>query len=322
MRGIRLGAHVLEAPVVFLAPMAGVSDLPFRQLCKSFGASATVTEMLASDIRLWTTSKSRHRLSHRLEPGPRIVQLVGNDPVDLANAARANVAAGAEVIDLNLGCPAKKVCKRAAGSALLGEPDRVRILIRSLVAAVSVPITVKIRLGLNRESINAPDIARIAQDEGVAMLTVHGRTRACGFRGQSDTVAISRVVAAVEIPVIANGDIDSPEKAAQVLAETGAAGVMIGRAAQGKPWLPGQIRAALAGRKIPTTPQGETLGRLVLTHIEDLHRHYGEEMGVRIARKHIGWYLAGIESGERRRILELDGASAQLAQVERCFQAY
>jgi tRNA-dihydrouridine synthase B len=319
---MQLGTHVFPDPVVFLAPMAGVSDRPFRILCRQLGASAAVSEMITSDARLWHTDKTRNRMDHAAEPMPRIVQLLGNDPDALAQAARDNVARGAQVIDLNLGCPAKKVCRTAAGSALLADESLVERLLRALTGAVEVPITLKMRLGVDRDHMNAPRIARIAQDAGVSMLSVHGRTRACGYRGETDYDGIARVVEAVDIPVLANGDISSPEQAFAVLNRTGAAGIMIGRAAQGRPWLPGQIRAALAGQKVPPAPCGEALRQLVRTHIAELHRQYGPEQGLRIARKHIGWYLERHRPGaDRRPILEITDATRQLAAIDAMFSA-
>ena len=319
---MKLGAHIFPDPVVFLAPMAGVSDRPFRVLCRQLGASAAVSEMITSDTRLWHTDKSRNRMDHTDEPGPRIVQLLGNEPDALARAARDNVARGAQVIDLNLGCPAKKVCRTAAGSALLADESLVERLLRALTGAVGVPVTLKMRLGVDREHVNAPRIARIAQDAGVSMLSVHGRTRACGYRGQADYDAIARVVGAVDIPVLANGDISSPEQAISVLNRTGAAGVMIGRAAQGRPWLPGQIRASLAGQSVTPAPCGDALRQLVRAHILELHRQYGLEQGLRIARKHIGWYLEQNRPGvDRRPVLELTDATRQLAAIDALFSA-
>jgi tRNA-dihydrouridine synthase B len=315
-----LGTHELPDPVVFLAPMAGVSDRPFRVLCRRLGASAAVSEMVTSDTRLWHTAKSRHRLDHRDEPGPRIVQLLGNDPDALAEAARENVARGADIIDLNLGCPAKKVCNRAAGSALLGDEALVERLLVTLKAAVSVPVTLKMRLGLDHERVNAVQIARLAEAAGVAMISVHGRTRACGYRGSVDYDAIAAVVAAVRIPVLANGDITSPEQACAVIARTGAAGVMIGRGAHGRPWLPGQIRAALAGRPVAAPPRGAALGRLILAHVAAVHRQYGPEQGLRIARKHIDWYLEhNRPEVDRIPLLALTDASRQLDALAALF---
>ena len=315
-----LGHHHLADPVVFLAPMAGVSDRPFRILCRSLGASAAVSEMVTSDTRLWHTAKSRHRLDHRGEPGPRIVQLLGNEPGALAMAAQENVANGADIIDLNLGCPAKKVCNKAAGSALLADEPLVERLLRALTAAVSVPVTLKMRLGIDRDHLNAVRIASLAESAGVAMISVHGRTRDCGYRGEVDYDAIARVVDAVAIPVLANGDIITPEQARAVIQRTGAAGVMLGRGAQGRPWLPGQIRAALSGRPIPPAPVGSALARLVLGHVTALHRQYGPEQGLRIARKHIGWYLArNRPEVDRRRFLAIADARGQLAALSQLF---
>ncbi|TVP86884.1 MAG: tRNA dihydrouridine synthase DusB [Thioalkalivibrio sp.] len=315
-----LGSHDIPDPVVFLAPMAGVSDRPFRVLCRRLGASAAVSEMVTSDTRLWHTAKSRHRLDHRGEPGPRIVQLLGNDPDALARAARENVARGADIIDLNLGCPAKKVCNRAAGSALLGDEALVERLLITLKGAVSVPLTLKMRLGLDRDHVNAVRIARLAEAAGVDMISVHGRTRACGYRGDVDYDAIAAVVAAVGIPVLANGDINSAEQARAVMARTGAAGVMVGRGAQGRPWLPGQIRAALAGRPLIAPPRGPELGRLIHDHVAAVHRQYGPEQGLRIARKHIGWYLQhNRPEVDRRPLLALTDSSRQLDALAALF---
>ena len=297
---MQLGPWHFPEPAVFLAPMAGVSDRPFRLLARRFGASAAVSEMVTSDTRLWDSDKSRHRLDHRREPRPRIVQLLGNEPGALATAARENVARGADVIDLNLGCPAKKVCSRAAGSALMGEPERVHELLAALTAAVDVPVTLKMRLGLDRERMTGERIAQLAQDAGIAMLTVHGRTRADGYRGEADHAAVARIAAAVSIPVLANGDITDPDRARRVLQTTGAAGVMIGRGAQGQPWLPGQVRAALAGEAVPPTPGPQERPAVIEEHIRALHEQYGERQGVRIARKHLGWYLQRMGLGEAR----------------------
>ncbi len=315
-----LGDHPLADPIVFLAPMAGVSDRPFRVLCRSLGASAAVSEMVTSDTRLWHTAKSRNRLDHRGEPGPRIVQLLGNEPGMLALAAQENVASGADIIDLNLGCPAKKVCNKAAGSALLADEPLVERLLRTLTAAVSVPVTLKMRLGIDRDHLNAVRVATLAEAAGVAMISVHGRTRSCGYRGEVDYDAIARVVDAVGIPVLANGDITTPEQARAVIQRTGAAGVMVGRGAQGRPWLPGQLRAALSGRPIPPAPVGPALAWLVLEHVMALHRQYGPEQGLRIARKHIGWYLAqNRPEVDRRRFLAIADAHGQLAALAQLF---
>lgn len=318
---MQLGTHYLPEPVVFLAPMAGVSDRPFRMLARRLGASAAVSEMVTSNTHLWSSDKSRQRLEHRSEPRPRIAQLLGNEPGALAEAARENVRRGADVIDLNLGCPAKKVYSKAAGSALMGEPGRVRELLEALTSAVEVPITLKMRLGLDRERMNGEAIAVIAEASGISMLSVHGRTRVDGYKGGVDYPAIRRITQAVSIPVLANGDITSPERALQVLDITGAAGVMIGRAAQGRPWLPGQVRAALAGVPVPSDPDPASRLALIEEHIAALHTQYGERQGVRIARKHIGWYLQDMGFDEARtraartELLAASSASEQLRHL-------
>lgn len=322
---MQLGAHHFPDPPVFLAPMAGVSDRPFRLLARRLGASAAVSEMVTSQQQLWDSAKSRHRLDHTAEPAPRIVQLLGNEPGALAAAARENVARGADIIDLNLGCPAKKVCSRAAGSALMGDTGLVRELLQALSENAGVPVTLKMRLGLDPERMNAGVIAGIAADAGIAMLTVHGRTRAAGYRGEADHDAVARVVAATDLPVLANGDIRSIADARQVLQRTGATGVMIGRGAQGRPWLPGQIRAALAGQAVPPDPEPSAIASLMREHIAALHRQYGPHQGVRIARKHIGWYLEHLGRGEadtrtlRAELFALEDAGAQLRRLDAMF---
>ncbi len=320
---MQLGPHTIPDPVVFLAPMAGVSDRPFRLLARRCGASAAVSEMVTSDTRLWNSRKSRHRLDHRAEPRPRIVQLLGNDPEMLASAARENVARGADIIDLNLGCPAKKVCRQAAGSALLGDPGLVRELLQALTGTVAVPVTLKMRLGLDRAHVNGETIAAIAEDAGIAMLAVHGRTRADGYRGPVDHAAIRRIVQGVSIPVLANGNIDGIDTARQVLEQTGAAGIMVGRAAQGQPWLPGRIRAALAGEPVPAPPDRAVWLALVEEHIGALHAQYGEPQGVRIARKHLGWYLERLDLGQvHTRAARADLLAASTASEQRhCLRA-
>jgi tRNA-dihydrouridine synthase B len=316
---LQIGPHV-TANAVALAPMAGVTDLPFRRLCARFGAGLLVGEMVHSDPRLRESRKSRQRRQHDGEIHPRSVQIVGNDPDLMADAARHNVACGAEIIDINMGCPAKKVCRKAAGSALLGDEQLVARILRAVVDAVCVPVTLKIRTGLDPKRRNGPTIARIAEDAGIALLTVHGRTRACAFRGTAEHDTTAAIVEAVDIPVLANGDIGSADEARRVLAHTGAAGVMIGRAAQGAPWLPGQIAAHLAGHDRPA-PDLATQYRVMREHLADLHAFYGEEAGLRIARKHIGWYLAGIAGldAARRSFNRLEAAAAQLACLDDLF---
>ena len=270
--------------------MAGVTDKPFRLLCKRLGAGLAVSEMTISDPRFWNTSKSRTRMDHVGEPEPVSVQIAGTDPVALAEAARFNVDHGAQIIDINMGCPAKKVCNVLAGSALMRDPRLVGRIVEAVVAAVDVPVTLKIRTGWSADHRNAPEIARIAEDAGIAALAVHGRTRDQHYTGQAEYDTIAAVKAMLKIPVVANGDIDSPQKAAFVLDRTGCDAVMIGRAAQGRPWLPGHVAHFLrSGEQLPEPAPAQVRG-ILLGHLEALHAFYGEEMGVRIARKHLGWY--------------------------------
>ncbi|WP_330947375.1 tRNA dihydrouridine synthase DusB [Thermomonas sp. LB-4] len=286
---MRIGPHLID-PKVILAPMAGVTDKPFRLLCKRLGAGLAVSEMTISDPRFWNTSKSRTRMDHVGEPEPVSVQIAGTDPVALAEAARFNVDHGAQIIDINMGCPAKKVCNVLAGSALMRDPALVGRIVEAVVAAVAVPVTLKIRTGWSADHRNAPEIARIAEDAGIAALAVHGRTRDQHYTGQAEYDTIAAVKAMLKIPVIANGDIDSPQKAAFVLDRTGCDAVMIGRAAQGRPWLPGHVAHFLrTGEQLPEPAPAQVRG-ILLGHLEALHAFYGEEMGVRIARKHLGWY--------------------------------
>jgi tRNA-dihydrouridine synthase B len=289
--GLAIGHYVLSSPVV-LAPMAGVTDRPFRQLCRRFGAGLAVSEMVSSDETLVQTRKSRLRLDHEGEDTPISVQIAGSEPRAMADAAQRNADNGAHIIDINMGCPAKKVCKRAAGSALLRDELLVAAILEAVVGAVDVPVTLKIRTGWSPDQRNGETIARIAEASGIKLLAVHGRTRACRFEGAVEYDTIAAIKAAVKIPVLANGDIDSPEKAAAVLAYTGADGVMIGRAAQGRPWLCGQIAHYLRTGGYPAAPRADELQAILQGHLHNLHEFYGEPMGVRIARKHVGWYLA------------------------------
>ena len=281
-----------------LAPMAGVTDLPFRQLCREMGAGLVVSEMVAADPSTWGTRKSRLRIQFGDEPAPRSVQIAGYDPQMMAEAAQFNVAQGAEIIDINMGCPAKKVCKRAAGSALLKDPKLVNDILQAVVAAVDVPVTLKIRTGWDRQSRNAVAIASVAEQAGIAALAIHGRTRACRFVGEVEYDTIAEVVDAVSIPVIANGDITDPIKAVSVLNHTGAAAVMIGRGAQGNPWIFQQINHYLEQGIVLPSPSFEQIGQMMERHLQALHEFYGEVAGVRISRKHIGWYSSQFDGGK------------------------
>ena len=286
----KIGQFDINNPL-FLAPMAGVTDLPFRKLCLSLGAGVAVGEMVSSDIDLYGSRKSRLRLIHDHEIEPRIIQIAGSCPANMAEAARKNVELGAQIIDINMGCPAKKVLKKAAGSALMQDESLVADILRATVKAVDVPVTLKIRTGWAKDQRNAVSIARIAEAEGIQMLSVHGRTREDRFMGQAEYDTIAQVQAAVSIPVIANGDIDSGPKAATVLAATGAQGLMIGRAAQGNPWIFQEISTYLATGHSAIPPSLSDISRVMLSHLASLHAFYGPVQGVRVARKHIAWYI-------------------------------
>ncbi len=286
---MQIGPYQLKNNLV-LAPMAGVTDLPFRQLCRNMGAGLAVSEMVTSDASLRGSKKTVLRLDHTDEPGPVSVQIVGADPTALAEAARANIDHGAQIIDINMGCPAKKVCKVAAGSALMQDVKLVTRILETVVNAVDVPVTLKMRTGWNTENKNAPEIARIAEQCGIQALAIHGRTRACGYSGEAEYQVIREVKSQIKIPLFANGDINSPEKAAQVLHMTGADGVMIGRAAQGQPWLFREIDHYLKTGEKLSSPNVTQIKEILLKHLDNLYTFYGEYLGVRIARKHIGWY--------------------------------
>jgi len=286
---MQLGSFTLS-PNVVLAPMAGVTDKPFRMLCKRLGAGLCVSEMTISNPKLWHTSKSRHRMDHAGEPDPISVQIAGTVPEVLAEAARYNVDHGAQIIDINMGCPAKKVCSTWAGSALMRDEALVARILSAVVEAVDVPVTLKIRTGWDSEHRNALAIARIAQDSGISALAVHGRTRDQHYTGVAEYDTIAAVKAALSIPVLANGDVDSPEKAAFVLRYTGADAVMVGRAAQGRPWIFREIAHYLATGELLPEPGVDEVRDVLLGHLAHLHDFYGEVAGVRIARKHLGWY--------------------------------
>lgn len=286
---MQIGSLRIDPPVA-LAPMAGVTDKPFRQLCKHLGAGLAVSEMTTSDPGLWRTRKSLHRMDHAGEPHPVSVQIAGSDPARMAAAARYNVAHGAQLIDINMGCPAKKVCNAWAGSALLADEPLVARICKAVVGAAEVPVTLKIRTGQAPGQRNALSIARIAEDCGIAALAVHGRTRSQKYEGFAEYDTIAAVKALVSIPVFANGDVDSPAKAREVLDFTRADGVMIGRAAQGRPWIFREIAHFLASGESPPEPGANEVRDILLGHLDDLYAFYGETAGVRIARKHLGWY--------------------------------
>lgn len=320
MSALSIGPYTLPNRLI-LAPMAGVTDQPFRQLCRRLGAGMVVSEMVTSDVRLWNTRKSSLRMIHDGDPEPRSVQIAGGDPQMLAEAARANVQLGAQIIDINMGCPAKKVCNKAAGSALLKDQPLVQAILEAVVAAVDVPVTLKIRTGWDRDNKNGVDVARIAEQSGIVALAVHGRTRADLYTGDAEYDTIAAIKQAVSIPVLANGDIDSPEKAAHVLAATGADGLLIGRAAQGRPWIFREIEHYLRTGAYCPAPALTEIERILLEHLAALHAFYGDVMGVRIARKHVGWYLATLPGARefRAEFNRLDSQEAQCASVRQFF---
>ncbi|GGJ97857.1 tRNA dihydrouridine synthase DusB [Pseudomonas matsuisoli] len=320
MSALTIGPYTLSNRLI-LAPMAGVTDQPFRTLCKQLGAGLVVSEMVTSDVKLWNSRKSRLRLIHAGEAEPRSVQIAGGDPSMLAEAARRNVELGAQIIDINMGCPAKKVCNKAAGSALMKDEKLVAEILEAVVSSVDVPVTLKIRTGWDRENRNGPRIARLAEQAGISALAVHGRTRADLYTGDAEYDTIAEIKQAVSIPVFANGDIDSPQKAAHVLLHTGADALLIGRAAQGRPWIFREIDHFLkTGESLPP-PSLDEVERILLGHLTALHAFYGDTMGVRIARKHVSWYLATLPGAKefRAQFNRLETTDAQCANVRRFF---
>jgi tRNA-dihydrouridine synthase B len=318
---MRIGAYTL-CNGLLVAPMAGITDRPFRRLARRFGAALAVSEMVSSRPELRDSRKTRLRLDHAGEPGPISVQIAGADPQMLADAARYNVDGGAQIIDINMGCPAKKVCNVSAGSALLSDVLLVARILEAVVAAVDVPVTLKIRTGPAPERRNALRIARIAESAGVQALAIHGRTRACAFEGRAEYRTIAEVKAAVRIPVIANGDIATPEDARRVLAETGADAVMVGRAAQGRPWLFREIAHYLSTGERLAPPAPREIGAVLSEHLDGLYSLYGGEHGARVARKHIGWTVRRLPGGEafRSSVNRLHAADAQRAAVNDYFE--
>ena len=318
---MQIGPYYIDNPLI-LAPMAGVTDRPFRQLCKQLGAGMTVSEMIAANPKLWNSRKSLLRADHSGEPGIRSVQIAGADPDIMALAAAHNVENNAQLIDINMGCPAKKVCNKAAGSALLEYPKLVESILNSVVAAVDVPVTLKIRTGTDQNNINGLEIAKIAEQAGIQALAVHGRTRACAYRGEAEYDTIAAIKDAISIPVIANGDITTPEKALEVKYKTGADALMIGRAAQGQPWIFREISHFLTTGEKLAPPSLDEVAAILLQHLAGLHEFYGELMGCRIARKHVGWYLKA-QSNERafrKQFNQLEQADQQIAALNQYFQ--
>ena len=317
---MRIGAHVLRSGL-FVAPMAGITDRPFRRLARRFVSALAVSEMVSARPELRESRKPRLRLDHIGEAGPISVQIAGADPAMLADAARYNVDLGAQIIDLNMGCPAKKVCNVLAGSALLENEALVARIVEAVVNAVEVPVTLKIRTGPHPERRNAVRIARLAEAAGVRMLSIHGRTRACGFGGEAEYDTIAEVKSRVRVPVIANGDVRTPQEAKRVLEATGADGIMIGRAAQGRPWLFREIARYLETGERVAPPRAGEIRDVLLEHLEGLYQLYGEEQGARVARKHIGWTVRELPGGEnfRARVVHIDAASVQHSAVNDYF---
>lgn len=318
----QIGSYTIDSQVI-LAPMAGVTDQPFRNLCRQLGAGLVVSEMVTADSRLWNTRKSSYRLNHQGEAEPRSVQIAGGDPQMLAEAARMNAERGAQIIDINMGCPAKKVCNKAAGSALLKDEALVAEILHSVVAAVELPVTLKIRTGWDTSHRNGVTIARIAEDAGIKALAVHGRTRSCGYKGEVEYDTIARIREAIDIPVFANGDITTPQKAREVLDYTGADAVMIGRGAQGRPWIFREIEHYLRTGELLPEPELAQIRTILQDHLRALHAFYGEHMGVRIARKHVGWYLQSQPDGPAFRKLfnQLESAVDQESAISEYFNA-
>jgi tRNA-dihydrouridine synthase B len=318
---MRIGSRTLRNNL-FVAPMAGVTDRPFRQLCKKFGAGLAVSEMVASNSLLWGSEKTRRRANHDGEVEPISVQIAGADPAMMADAARFNVEQGAQIIDINMGCPAKKVCNTMAGSALLKDEPLVGQILESVVNAVDVPVTLKFRTGWDTANKNALKVARIAEESGVRLLSLHGRTRACGFSGQAEYDTIREVKKSTRLPVVANGDIRTPEEARHVLEYTGADGIMIGRAAQGRPWIFREIAHYLStGEKLPP-PLVSEIHAVLIAHLHDLYSFYGKERGVKVARKHISWYTKGLAGSAsfRHRMNQLESCEEQLVAVVGFFE--
>ena len=316
MNSVKIGGFALPSNIL-LAPMAGVTDRPFRLLCRRFGAGLAASEMLTANMRLWDTPKSRRRRDHEGEPSPRVVQIAGFDPGMMADAARRNVDAGAEIIDINMGCPAKKVCNRLAGSALMQDESLVARILHAVVRAVPAPVTLKTRTGWNRDNKNGIRIAKIAEDCGIQALAIHGRTRTDMYQGTAEHDTVALIKSTIGIPVFANGDIDSPQRARDILAHTACDGVMIGRAAQGRPWIFDEVNFFLATGELRGVLALEKVRDIMRAHLEDLYALYGDETGVRVARKHLTWYLRQHPGQEalRNRLVTIETPKEQLSTL-------
>ncbi|MCZ6559534.1 MAG: tRNA dihydrouridine synthase DusB [Gammaproteobacteria bacterium] len=319
---MKIGPYQLNSPFL-LAPMAGITDAPFRKLCRQFGAGMTSSEMTTADMSLWHTAKSQHRLDLDMDAEPRVVQIAGSDPGQLALAARHCVDRGAQIIDINMGCPAKKVCRKLAGSALLQDTDLVQRILERVVTAVPVPVTLKIRTGWDTEHRNGIEIARIAEECGIQALAVHGRTRACRFKGVAEYETIARIKDAVTIPVIANGDITTPEKSLEVLNVSSADALMIGRGAQGRPWVFRELNHYYATGENVVPLELSEVRDTMLGHLDDLYRFYGEKTGVRVARKHLKWYCTSLDQSDlfRSQVVRVDSACEQMRLTREYFNS-
>ena len=319
----QIGQYTIEHPVV-LAPMAGVTDRPFRQLCRQLGAGLVVSEMVTSDVKLWNSRKSRQRLDHTGEAEPISVQIAGGDPEMMAQAAIMSAAHGAQIIDINMGCPAKKVCNKAAGSALMKDEVLVKDILQAVVDSVDIPVTLKMRTGWAPEHKNAPVIAGMAEEIGIAALAIHGRTRSCGYKGEVEYDTIKTIKHGVNIPVLANGDITSAEHAKYVLDYTGADGVMLGRAAQGRPWIFREINHFLTTGEPLAAPKIKEVEAILVGHLHALYEFYGDYLGVRIARKHVGWYLQAHDHDRavRKQFNQLESSEDQIALIKTFFNQH
>ncbi len=318
---MQIGKFKLNSPFL-LAPMAGITDAPFRRLCAKFGAGLTVSEMTTSDINLWNTTTSMYRLNLDMNIEPRVVQIAGSDPNLLTTAAKICVDRGAQIIDINMGCPAKRVCNKLAGSALMKDEKMVKLILESVVNAVKVPVTLKMRTGWCPGQKNGLEIAHIAEDSGIQAIAIHGRTRACRFSGDAEYTTIAQIKKKISIPIIANGDIDSPEKSLEVFRISNADALMIGRSSRGKPWVFRDLNYYLKEQKHITPLEKNNVRDTMLEHLLDLYHFYGEELGVRLARKHLSWYCMHLENSTtfRKKAVRVNKANEQIELVEEFFQ--
>jgi tRNA-dihydrouridine synthase B len=319
---LKIGEYKLDSPFI-LAPMAGITDAPFRRLCKKFGAGMTVSEMTTADISLWKTTKSKNRLNLDMNIEPRVVQIAGSEPKLLSIAAQLCVEKGAQIIDINMGCPAKKVCNKLAGSALMRDTNKIKLILEAVVNSVDVPVTLKMRTGWNPNERNGIEVAHIAENSGIKAITIHGRTRACRFGGKAEYDTIAQIKKSISIPVIANGDINSPEKSIEVLKKSNADALMIGRSSQGKPWIFRELNYYLNEGKHITPLEKNNVRDTMLEHLSDLYDFYGEQLGVRLARKHLNWYCMYLDNSKdfRAKAVRAISENEQIGLVKEYFQS-